>query len=96
MLGEHTAGVVTLATQSAGCEVADQLDGTPLLLLHGDRDELIPAQASEVVATIGGGEVEILPGTGHLMVEAAEILRERLGEWIPDRLVEPDSHARPD
>lgn len=86
MLGDHAAGVVTLATQSAGCEVADQLAGTPLLLLHGDRDELLPAQASEIVSMLGGGTLEILPGTGHLMVEANDILRERLGEWIPARL----------
>ncbi len=35
-------GVVTLATQSAGCEVAGALDGRALLLFHGERDELLP------------------------------------------------------
>ncbi len=88
MLGDHTAGVVTLATQSAGCEVADQLEGIPMLVLHGDRDELLPVQASEIVSMLGGGELEVLAGTGHLMVEAGDILRERLGEWIPARLAD--------
>ena len=40
------AGVVTFATQSAGCEVAGGLGPRPLLLFHGDRDELLPLQAS--------------------------------------------------
>ena len=38
----HAVGVVTLATQSAGCERADLLGDTPLLLVHGERDELLP------------------------------------------------------
>ena len=81
------AGVVTLATQSAGCEMADALDPeVPLLLLHGDRDEILPSMASEMVRMIAGhGELVLLPGTGHLMSEAGPALRERLGAWIPEQ-----------
>lgn len=89
-LGPYVAGVVTLATQSAGCEVAEQLRPTPLVLYHGDRDELLPVAASEVVAHLGGGELTILAGTGHLMREAAVRLRAELASWIPARL---DEHA---
>jgi hypothetical protein len=32
----------------------------------------------------GDGELEILPGTGHLLVEVAEHLRTRLRAWIDD------------
>ena len=39
---QNTDGVVTFATQSAGCEAAGALAGRPLLLFHGDRDELLP------------------------------------------------------
>jgi hypothetical protein len=86
-LGEHCAGVVTLATQSAGCEQAARLGGTPLLLLHGDRDEILPPDASFMVQALAGhGDVEILPGAGHLLAEAHDELRARLGEWIPARL----------
>lgn len=78
------AGVVTLATQSAGCEVAGGLEGRPLLLFHGDRDELLPLGVSETVLAIAGsGELVELPGTGHLMLEAADELRSRLVEWVP-------------
>src|SRR4051794_19609882 len=37
VLGAHCRGVVTLGTQSAGCEQANELGDTPLLLLHGER-----------------------------------------------------------
>lgn len=89
------AGVVTLATQSAGCENAAGLDGRPLLLLHGDRDELLPAHVSETVNVLAGGhgEVVMLPDTGHLMTESGEFLRERLLEWIPAVLTGDASDA---
>ncbi len=88
VLGQHCAGIVTLSTQSAGCEDAGTLgDDVPVLLLHGDRDEILPPDTSAVVRMlIGHGEVEILPGAGHLLSEAADHLRARLGDWIPTQL----------
>jgi dienelactone hydrolase len=83
------SGVVTLSTQSAGCESAAALR-RPLLLLHGDRDELLPVMASQAVqALAGAGDLVVLPGAGHLLVEAAADLRDRLGRWIPDALAQP-------
>ncbi len=77
-------GVVTFATQSAGCEVAGALEGRPLLLFHGDRDELLPAEASHVVAAIAGhGEVVMLPGDGHLLGKSDATITERLDDWLP-------------
>ena len=72
ILGEHCRGVVTLATQSAGCEHADQLGDTPLLLLHGTDDEILPPETSGVVQMLAGhGEVVLLPGAGHLLTQVA-------------------------
>jgi pimeloyl-ACP methyl ester carboxylesterase len=80
----EVAGVVTLATQSAGCEVAGALAGRPLLLFHGDRDELLPMQASEIVRMIAGhGELVVLPGDGHLLGRSDDVIAERLDEWLP-------------
>lgn len=91
VLAGHCAGVVTLSTQSAGCEDAAALTA-PLLLLHGDRDELLPAETSRIVQALAGhGDVEILPGVGHLLAEAHDVLRERLGTWIPERLADAGS-----
>ncbi len=85
VLAEHCAGVVTFATQSAGCEQASAL-AAPLLLFHGDRDEILPFETSVVVRELAGhGEVIALPGEGHLLDGAADELRDRLGVWIPER-----------
>ena len=84
-LGDDAAGVVTLATQSAGCEEAERLAGTPVLLFHGERDEILPPQASELVQMLTGGELVVFPDTGHLFTEFADELRDRLGRWIPAR-----------
>jgi pimeloyl-ACP methyl ester carboxylesterase len=86
-MGEWTRGVVTFATQSAGCEGAGALEA-PLLAFHGDRDELLPLQASEVVAELSGGEAEVVvcAGAGHLLSEAGEALRARVPGWVQDRL----------
>jgi uncharacterized protein len=87
-LRKTVRGVVTLSTQSAGCETAGQLGEVPLLLLHGDRDELLPVEASEAVRTITGhGDLVILPGAGHLLLGAEEELRRRLTAWIAERFV---------
>jgi pimeloyl-ACP methyl ester carboxylesterase len=86
VLGAHCRGVVTLATQSAGCEHASELGSTPLLLLHGTDDEILPAATSTVVQMLAGhGEVVLLPGAGHLLTQAASEVRERLATWIPER-----------
>jgi pimeloyl-ACP methyl ester carboxylesterase len=83
-LPEMVAGVVTFATQSAGCEVAGALGDRPLLLFHGERDEILPVQASEVVRMMAGhGDLVVLPGDGHLLAKSADVLREHLLEWVP-------------
>jgi len=83
-------GVVTFATQSAGCEVAGALAGRPLLLFHGDRDELLPPESSYIVAAMAGhGEVVLLPGDGHLLAKSDEVIVDRLDEWLPNVLAAP-------
>ena len=86
VLGEHCAGVVGLATQSAGCELASELGDTPLLLLHGTEDEILPPETSGVVQMLAGhGEVVLLPGTGHLLTQSKDEVRDRVRSWIIDR-----------
>lgn len=83
-LSAMISGVVTFATQSAGCELAGGLQDTPLLLFHGERDEILPPEASEMVRMIAGtGEVVRIPGDGHLLGKSGEVLWERLESWLP-------------
>jgi len=89
VMGDWTRGVVTFATQSAGCEGAAELTA-PLRAYHGDRDELLPLMASEVVCQLAGGDADVVvcEGAGHLLTEARERLRAEVPDWIRDRLVE--------
>lgn len=82
-LGELVPGIVTLATQSAGCEIAPRISDRELLLIHGGRDELLPAWASEVVKEMAGtGELIVYPPAGHLLTECADELRGLLPGWV--------------
>jgi len=77
-------GIVTLATQSGGCEPAESLSDRELLLFHGDDDTILPMMASEMVRMLAGtGELVVLPGEGHLLGNSTELIIDRLLEWIP-------------
>lgn len=95
-MGDWTRGVVTFATQSAGCEEAGGLLA-PLLAYHGDRDELLPVMASEAVCHLVGGEAEVVvcAGAGHLLTEAGERLRAEVPDWIRTRLAEAADEDSP-
>lgn len=86
-MGEWTRGVVTFATQSAGCEEAGGLVA-PLRAYHGDRDELLPLLASRAVCELAGGEAELVvcEGAGHLLTEAGGRLRTEVPAWVRERL----------
>ncbi len=87
VLGEHCAGVVTLSTQSAGCEDAAALGATPLLLLHGTDDEILPAETSAVVQMLAGhGELVVLPGAGHLLTQCSDEVFERVASFVLGQL----------
>lgn len=82
-LGERCAGVVTLATQAPGCERVDELRA-PILCVHGEADAILPHLASRFVHDLAGGpkELLVLPGEGHLLTGAAELLDERVTSFL--------------
>lgn len=84
-----TAGVMTFASQSAGCEPGVELTA-PLIAFHGDRDELLPLGCSETVCALVGGPAELVvcPDTGHLMSQADGLLKERVPPWLRERFAE--------
>lgn len=88
-LSGFCAGVLTMATQSAGCEVAELLGDTPLLLLHGDADQVLAVNDSAMVKNMAGhGDIEVLPHAGHNLDEVHLEVRKRLLDWIPARFAD--------
>ena len=86
-LAEMVAGVVTFATQSAGCEVAGGLMGRPLLMFHGDNDGILPPEASEVVrAMAGSGDLRIMPGDDHLLSGSHDVMYADVLAFLEDVL----------
>ncbi|MCP5027371.1 MAG: alpha/beta hydrolase [Actinomycetia bacterium] len=91
---EAAPGVVTLATQSAGCEPAEDLANRRLLFIHGDNDSILPHQSSEMVRFLAGaGELMIIPGGDHLLAGAGDRIRQRLLAWLPEVLAGGDGSA---
>jgi len=87
MHAEVVPGVVTLATQSGGCEPAESLGDREILYFHGDADRILPPMASEMVRMLAGtGELVLLPGEDHLLAGARDLIVERLMTWIPATL----------
>ena len=87
---DEVSGVVTFATQSAGCEVAPGLRGRPLLMFHGDADEILPLESSQIVAAMAGvGELVVCEGDGHLLAHSATLISNRLTAWLPAVLGTP-------
>src|SRR5262249_32281763 len=59
----------------------------PRLLFHGDRDDVLPVEASSIVKEIAGvGELIVVPNDGHRLAKAGPIIEERLSEWLPEVL----------
>lgn len=82
-LTDMVCGVVTFATQSAGCEVAGGLHATPLLMFHGDSDSILPLEASEVVRAIAGtGDLHVMYGDDHLLANSHDQMFETTMAWL--------------
>ena len=82
-LSEMVGGVVTFATQSAGCEVAGGLQGKPLLMFHGDSDSILPVESSEVVKAIAGSaELHVMQGDDHLLARSHDEMLAILYPWL--------------
>jgi len=86
------AGVVTLATQSAGTQLAGRLAPTPLLLVHGSQDRRLPPECSRYVYRLAREpkELVILEGARHSLRQRREELRQLVRSWLLARLAPPN------
>jgi pimeloyl-ACP methyl ester carboxylesterase len=55
----------------------------PVLVVHGDRDRIVPVSISKAVAARFGWEVEVLPGVGHVpMMEVPDEFVRVTRAWL--------------
>lgn len=89
---QSVPGVVTFATQSAGCEMAETLHDRDLLFVHGTNDSILPHQASEMVRMLAGtGDMWLIPGADHLLSPAGDEIYARMMEHLPALVAEPQA-----
>jgi fermentation-respiration switch protein FrsA (DUF1100 family) len=64
-------------------EVVSAIAPTPLLLVHGDRDEYFPLEHFRALAQAAGPTATawVVPGFGHAESGATAPLVERIGRW---------------
>ena len=94
-LGGQNQRAFLQATRSIGLRMADprfwlhaRRVKSPTLVIHGDRDRLIPiAAARELVSRIPSWRLVVLEGVGHVaMLEAPSLLISVLSEWLADKM----------
>jgi pimeloyl-ACP methyl ester carboxylesterase len=88
-------------------DAAAKIAPTPLLIVHGDKDEFFPADHAEQLfeAAHQPKELWIVPGFGHAETAAQPDLVDRMAAWAlaaiepgvtPDTVAAPNAVASPD
>ncbi|MGY1811645.1 alpha/beta hydrolase family protein [Blastococcus sp. SYSU D00820] len=72
-----------LTPPPAPLEVVSRIAPTPLLLVHGDRDEYFPLEHFRLLVAAAGPAATawVVPGFGHAESGATAPLVERIGRW---------------
>jgi hypothetical protein len=81
---DNVVGVAALSSQTAGTEAADELAPRPLLLVHGEADEILPAACSRDIHRRAGEPKRLIlyPGCRHGLDECRDALDRDLAAWI--------------
>ena len=81
----HIRAVVAMSSQSDGAEDVVLLAPRPLLLVHGDRDGVIPIDTARTIFdwAFEPKELRVFAGADHGLRECRDEVRLLLGEWIP-------------
>jgi fermentation-respiration switch protein FrsA (DUF1100 family) len=81
---DEVAGVVAMSSQSYGTEAAADLAPKPLLLIHGEADEVLPAACSRDIYERAGSPKRLIlyPGCRHGLDQCRDDLDRDLTEWL--------------
>ena len=94
----HVDGALTMMAQWRLQGMVDAIPRTdlPVLLLAADRDRAVPSEtAARIAARLPQGEVEMLPGLGHLAhEEAPEAVTKRITAFLDRTLGTADETGR--
>jgi len=103
----HRSSPATIAIQTlAAAQFATTLQlgrvRAPTLVMHGERDELVPLAAGRLLAArIPNAELAVVPGAGHAYaLEAPQESLDQLLGWYERKLSRPrpreEAHVAPD
>ncbi len=78
------SGVAALSSQTAGTDLARELEAKPLFLAHGSADRVLPEQCSRDIyqRVSGPKQLKLYPGCGHGLDECRDQLEQDLLAWI--------------
>jgi fermentation-respiration switch protein FrsA (DUF1100 family) len=81
-------GVAALSSQRSGAEDVADLSPRPLLLMHGDRDDVLPVSVSSEIYSRARDPRQLLTyDCGHGLDECGDELERDLLEWLRNLLV---------
>jgi len=94
---DMSAAARSVIATAASSEYRDQIRAVscPVLLLHGDRDRLVPVSAARAAAQANPSwSLAILRGIGHVpQLEAARASAAIIGDWLRDADPRPGRRA---
>lgn len=84
VLSEAVAAVAALSSQTAGTDAVAELAPRPVIFIHGQDDEILPARCSRDLYARAGEPKEIIlyPGCRHGLDDCREALDRDLGVWL--------------
>jgi pimeloyl-ACP methyl ester carboxylesterase len=88
VMSPQVKAVVGLSSQTYGAHPVNQLSPKPLLLIHGERDQNLPADCSRQIYQWAKEpkELMIYPNNGHFLRESHDELNNLLKDWLIDKL----------
>ncbi len=88
LISEAVVAVAALSSQTAGTNQVAKLSPKPLLLVHGEADEVLPASCSQdIYARVGDPKELILyPGCLHGLDQCRDDLDRDLTRWLKEVL----------
>jgi fermentation-respiration switch protein FrsA (DUF1100 family) len=88
LLSEAVVAVAALSSQTAGTDQVAKLSPKPLLLMHGEADEVLPASCSYDIHARAGDPKELIlyPGCWHGLDQCRDPLDRDLTRWLNEVL----------